>query len=209
MQYVTEDELRRAYNAERFDTYELPAGSRLTPSARQFLIDFHVAFDNEEAPAAGNHTRAQGKEAPVKRESPFGAFTDDVRVLGARLRLLGSHALGIDNALAHALDALGSAWIRSEDLGCLLDGDADGEAEPAELRACLVPAIGAETHPLYLEVAVIDAELARAERFWASAETDMEAGEREALGRWRQAVGVIRDRFAEAACRAEGEVRRG
>lgn len=207
MQYVTEDELRRAYNVERFDTYELPEGSRLTPSARQFLIDFHVAFANDEAPAPGNHTRAQATTEPNKRESPFGAFTDDVRVLGARLRLLGSHALGVDNALAHALDALGSAWIRSEDLGCLLDDEADdAEAEPLE---CLMPTMGAETHPLYLEVAVVDAELARAERFWASAEADMEASEREALGRWRRAVGVIRERFSQAACRAEGEVRRG
>ena len=48
MHYVTEDELREAYGACPFEKYELPEGARLTPSARQFLIDFRIEFEDDE-----------------------------------------------------------------------------------------------------------------------------------------------------------------
>ena len=45
MFYVTENELRGAYNREHFSSYTLPEDAKLTPSARQFLIDFHIDFN--------------------------------------------------------------------------------------------------------------------------------------------------------------------
>ena len=46
MHYITEGELRRQYAQKQFDTFQLPAGARLTPSARQFLIDFRIEFES-------------------------------------------------------------------------------------------------------------------------------------------------------------------
>ena len=208
MQYVTEEELRRTYNQGRFDSYELPVDARLTPSARQFLIDFHVAFDDGDKPFCIHRSggSSASHEEP-KRVSPYGAFVEDVRVLGARLRLLGYHALGVDNDVAYACDALGAAWLRAGDLGCLLENDEPKGDEP-EREPC-VPTMSARVHPVFFEMAVLDAEIARAEHFWTNAEADMAECEREALGRWKGAVGVIRNQFAVAACRAEGGVRHG
>lgn len=59
MHYVTEDELREAYGACPFEKYELPEGARLTPSARQFLIDFRIEFeDDEQGPRPRSATAA-------------------------------------------------------------------------------------------------------------------------------------------------------
>lgn len=45
MRYVTESELRDEYAACPFDTYRLAPDTRLTPGARQFLVDFRITFD--------------------------------------------------------------------------------------------------------------------------------------------------------------------
>ena len=39
MKFITEDELRFLYRKEPFTTYEPEPGTRLTPGARQFLLD--------------------------------------------------------------------------------------------------------------------------------------------------------------------------
>ncbi len=53
MFYVTENELRSAYNREHFSSYTLPEDAKLTPSARQFLIDFHIDFNEGYGAASG------------------------------------------------------------------------------------------------------------------------------------------------------------
>ena len=50
MRYVTESELRDEYAACPFDTYRLAPDTRLTPGARQFLVDFRITFDAGMAP---------------------------------------------------------------------------------------------------------------------------------------------------------------
>lgn len=42
MKFITEEDLREAYKREPFVRYEIPLDTRLTPGARQFLLDWRV-----------------------------------------------------------------------------------------------------------------------------------------------------------------------
>lgn len=46
MKFTTEMELRERYKARPFTAYEIETGTRLTPEARQFLIDRNIAVAN-------------------------------------------------------------------------------------------------------------------------------------------------------------------
>ena len=51
MKFITEDELRYLYRKEPFTTYEAEPGTRLTPGARQFLLDRGVdMYDEKKKP---------------------------------------------------------------------------------------------------------------------------------------------------------------
>ncbi len=43
MKFITEDDLRTIYKGNPFTSYEIETGTRLTPGARQFLQDRHIA----------------------------------------------------------------------------------------------------------------------------------------------------------------------
>ncbi|WP_211660219.1 hypothetical protein [Peptoniphilus faecalis] len=45
MKFITEDDLRDLYFKSPFTSYEIKQGTRLTPGARQFLIDFKIDFN--------------------------------------------------------------------------------------------------------------------------------------------------------------------
>lgn len=45
MKFITEDDLRDLYFKNPFTSYEIKDDTRLTPGARQFLIDFKIDFD--------------------------------------------------------------------------------------------------------------------------------------------------------------------
>ena len=47
MKFITEDELRYLYRKEPFTTYEPEPGTRLTPGARQFLLDRGIDLYDE------------------------------------------------------------------------------------------------------------------------------------------------------------------
>lgn len=206
MHYVTEDELRQAYLIEPFQTYRLAPEARLTPGARQFLIDRRVDF--EQAPvregvagrAAGAGRMAAAADRSAERASLAQDFAADVAVMGAKLRLLGCHALGVDNALACACDETGSAWLAGENAPAV-EGEENAPAAP-----CL-PAMGGAVHPVYFEMAVLDAELARTQRFWEQADV-CEAG-RARVAAWASAAARVRSRFAAALARVQQEVPRG
>lgn len=48
MKFITEDELRELYFKNPFNKYEIKKNTRLTPGARQFLIDFKISFNSED-----------------------------------------------------------------------------------------------------------------------------------------------------------------
>lgn len=197
MFYVTENELRGAYNREHFSSYTLPEDAKLTPSARQFLIDFHIDFNEGYGAACGNaDTSVHDPAAAAARvEDALASFYDDIAVLGARLRMLGRNALGIENDIAHVCDTLGTLWQNHTDLGGLLsECEAAGEA----LAVPVLPPLSAAVHPLYYEMALLEAELARTQRFWAQAAGEMTAEGHASVDAWAQSV--TRCRACLATC---------
>ena len=197
MFYVTENELRGAYNREHFSSYTLPEDAKLTPSARQFLIDFHIDFNEGYGAACGNADTSvhDPAAAAARAEDALASFYDDIAVLGARLRMLGRNALGIENDIAHVCDTLGTLWQNHTDLGGLLsECEAAGEA----LAVPVLPPLSAAVHPLYYEMALLEAELARTQRFWAQAACEMTAEGHASVDAWAQSV--TRCRACLATC---------
>lgn len=208
MFYVTENELRGAYNREHFSSYTLPEDAKLTPSARQFLIDFHIDFNEGYGAACGNSdTSAHDSAAAAARaEDALASFYDDIAVLGARLRMLGRNALGIENDIAHVCDTLGTLWQNHTDLGGLLsECEAAGEA----LAVPVLPPLSAAVHPLYYEMALLEAELARTQRFWAQAAGEMTAEGHASVDAWAQSVTRCRACLATCLEKVAGEARHG
>ncbi|MEO2531863.1 hypothetical protein ABG984_08765 [Collinsella aerofaciens] len=208
MFYVTENELRGAYNREHFSSYTLPEDAKLTPSARQFLIDFHIDFNEGYGAACGNaDTSAHDSAAAAARaEDALASFYDDIAVLGARLRMLGRNALGIENDIAHVCDTLGTLWQNHTDLGGLLsECEAAGEA----LAVPVLPPLSAAVHPLYYEMALLEAELARTQRFWAQAAGEMTAEGHASVDAWAQSVTRCRACLATCLEKVAGEARHG
>lgn len=208
MFYVTENELRGAYNREHFSSYTLPEDAKLTPSARQFLIDFHIDFNEGYGAACGNaDTSAHDPAAAAARaEDALASFYDDIAVLGARLRMLGRNALGIENDIAHVCDTLGTLWQNHTDLGGLLsECEAAGEA----LAVPVLPPLSAAVHPLYYEMALLEAELARTQRFWAQAAGEMTAEGHASVDAWAQSVTRCCACLATCLEKVAGEARHG
>lgn len=208
MFYVTENELRGAYNREHFSSYTLPEDAKLTPSARQFLIDFHIDFNEGYGAACGNaDTSAHDSAAAAARaEDALASFYDDIAVLGARLRMLGRNALGIENDIAHVCDTLGTLWQNHTDLGGLLS---ECEAAGDALTAPVLPPLSAAVHPLYYEMALLEAELARTQRFWAQAAGEMTAEGHASVDAWAQSVTRCRACLATCLEKVAGEARHG
>lgn len=208
MFYVTENELRGAYNQEHFSSYTLPEDAKLTPSARQFLIDFHIDFNEGYGAARGNaDTSAHDPAAAAARaEDALASFYDDIAVLGARLRMLGRNALGIENDIAHVCDTLGTLWQNHTDLGGFLsECEAAGEA----LAVPVLPPLSAAVHPLYYEMALLDVELARTQRFWAQAAGEMTAEGHASVDAWAQSVTRCRACLATCLEKIAGEAHHG
>lgn len=208
MFYVTENELRGAYNREHFSSYTLPEDAKLTPSARQFLIDFHIDFNEGYGAACGNaDTSAHDPAAAAARaEDALASFYDDIAVLGARLRMLGRNALGIENDIAHVCDTLGTLWQNHTDLGGLLS---ECKAADEALAAPVLPPLSAAVHPLYYEMALLEAELARTQRFWAQAAGEMTAEGHASVDAWAQSVTRCRACLATCLEKVAGEARHG
>lgn len=208
MFYVTENELRGAYNREHFSSYMLPEDAKLTPSARQFLIDFHIDFNEGYGAACGNADASahDPAAAAARAEDALASFYDDIAVLGARLRMLGRNALGIENDIAHVCDTLGTLWQNHTDLGGLLS---ECEAADEALAVPVLPPLSAAVHPLYYEMALLEAELARTQRFWAQAAGEMTAEGHASVDAWAQSVTRCRACLATCLEKVAGEARHG
>lgn len=184
MHYITEGELRRQYAQEHFDTFQLPIGARLTPSARQFLIDFRINFES-----------LYHKKSSVRKEKQIlcdssaqtQALKDDMRILGARLRLLAHKALGVNNDAAQLLECVGGAWQEgtlAKTTCCFSEQQLQSTCETIPslpLNACV--------HTVYFEMTVMCLELLRCIHFWNSACFD-EAASR-FLDSWMQQAHAV------------------
>jgi ethanolamine utilization cobalamin adenosyltransferase len=67
MKFITEDDLRILFRREPFASYDLPAQAKLTPGARQFLLDKKISFCDDPLTAKRKTT----KPAEVIVETPI------------------------------------------------------------------------------------------------------------------------------------------
>ena len=103
-------------------------------------------------------------------------------------------------------DTLGTLWQNHTDLGGLLsEAEADSEAS----TAFVLPPLSAAVHPLYYEMALLDAELARTQRFWAQAASEMGPEGHAGVDAWAQSVAHCRACLAACLEKVAGEVRHG
>lgn len=181
MHYVTEEELRRAWGEGPFERYALKPGDRLTPSARQFLVDFRVGLDDPHTRAVAGHGGDEASAAPGPDgldESP------SVAVAGARCRLAARRALGIDNGCSRILDEVGSAWIGGTTVAVpSCDG---GATAPMPLDGAV--------NALFFELELLRYQLEAAAPRW----------ERSGLGHRAQEARALADHLA-AVCARAGE----
>ena len=101
MKFITENDLRAIYKTEPFTSYEPKAGERLTPGARQFLIDRGVNMYGER--------REQKKQAEPKPEKAAqNTMLLRYKIEGLRLHFLAAvkELLRSDVLLAQELTAL-------------------------------------------------------------------------------------------------------
>ncbi|GLB32726.1 hypothetical protein LAD12857_46490 [Lacrimispora amygdalina] len=66
MKFITEEDLRILFRREPFASYDLPAQAKLTPGARQFLLDKKISFCDDPLTAK----RKLSKPAEVIEETP-------------------------------------------------------------------------------------------------------------------------------------------
>ena len=73
MKFITEEDLRTIYKDKPFSSYEIETGTRLTPGARQFLQDRHIAVYSADGTAmqegdgvvvAGQYNRGRNNGTP-------------------------------------------------------------------------------------------------------------------------------------------------
>ncbi len=72
MKFITEDDLRILFRREPFASYDLPAQAKLTPGARQFLLDKKISFCDDPLTAKRKITKPAEviEEAPVTEPAP-------------------------------------------------------------------------------------------------------------------------------------------
>ena len=207
MHYVTEDELREAYGARPFEKYELPEGARLTPSARQFLIDFRIEFeDDEQGPRPRGDKRGAHGRPHREPAADLGALVFDANLLGARLRLLARRALGVDNTVAHRTERVGRKWQEARHASDLVadDGHADQGGPPP--GPAPIPTFDAGIHPIFFEMACVHAQIGRGARSWARAKEGLGPGEARIAAAWVGEATTMCEMLEEAIGNAEEEV---
>ena len=107
MKFITENDLRALYKAQPFSSYDPKEGERLTPGARQFLIDRGVNMYGErseksQARAARSADPAETASEHEKRWLKLKLEAERLRFLRAEKKLLAS-----DVQMAQQLTALG------------------------------------------------------------------------------------------------------
>ena len=109
MKFITEEDLRDLYKRQPFTNYDLQPGERLTPGARQFLVDRGIDMYDRNDPLTGK------KESAVKTEEPDPAplgerkkkkFCSRVKSLQALFLLTAEELLQRDVCMAQQVTEL-------------------------------------------------------------------------------------------------------
>ncbi len=111
MKFITEEDLRDLYKKEPFTNYEIEAGARLTPGARQFLMDKGI---NMFETALGNKGKVE-KIKPITDVVPESNFKSKklynrMKSIEALFFLTEEELLGRDVCLVQSLISLGKQF---------------------------------------------------------------------------------------------------
>ena len=101
MKFITEDDLRILFRREPFTFYDLPAGTRLTPGARQFLVDKKIPISDDPMMVKRNLVKpAEKKEEAPEKELCQDLFLLRKKTLQAQFLEVGLELLSRDVLLA-------------------------------------------------------------------------------------------------------------
>lgn len=96
MKFITEDDLRILFRREPFTSYDLPGGTRLTPGARQFLVDKKI-------PISDDPMMVKRKNEAPKKEICQDRFLLKKKTLQAQFLEAGLELLNRDVLLAEQI----------------------------------------------------------------------------------------------------------
>lgn len=141
MKFVTEYELRALYKQKPFKTYALQEDERLTPSARQFLLDLGVDMYNKENVQTASVAKEVRENAAHDMNEDEAALSDDakawvylkIKTIKPQFILVAQDVMAYDLRLAQQLTELGRQFSL---LGLMVDG----KCEVADL--CCTPCQG-------------------------------------------------------------------
>jgi ethanolamine utilization cobalamin adenosyltransferase len=114
MKYITEEDLRDLYKKEPFTDYDLEPGARLTPGARQFLLDKGINMFDTDSGIAGKN--ANIKPAAIVAEKKVVCKNKNKKLLSrmksveALFLLIEEELLGRDVCLAQSVIKLGKQF---------------------------------------------------------------------------------------------------
>ena len=138
MKFITEEDLRDLYRKQPFTDYNLKEGERLTPGARQFLLDRGIdMYDRNDPMAALNAQKDKAKaEQAAKKETSDGCrnakkLCGRIKALRSLFLLTARNLLDTDVCLSQQLTGL---YRQFAALGSLPDGKC--EATELVCNAC-------------------------------------------------------------------------
>lgn len=128
MKFITEDDLRILFRREPFAAYDTPPGSRLTPGARQFLVDKKIFISDDPMMVKPKTQKpVEIKEEPPKKEICPDRFLLKKKTLQAQFLEVGLELLNRDVLLAEQVFDLER---KLSDLG------KDGREEETRFKPC-------------------------------------------------------------------------
>lgn len=109
MKFITEEDLRDLFRKEPFTTYEIKEGERLTPGARQFLLDRKVNICEDGSCIKKNteELKKQSNEAETKTNWKKKMFHCKIKSMEALFLLTAQELLSRDVFLAQSIINLG------------------------------------------------------------------------------------------------------
>ena len=144
MKFITEEDLRDLYKRQPFTDYNLKEGERLTPGARQFLLDRGIDMYDRNDPIAVLNAQKEKEKAgqAVKKEAFDGCrnrkkLCGRIKVLQSLFLLTARDLLETDVCLSQQLTGLYRQFAA-------LAGLPDGRCEAAELKCSACTGINGE-----------------------------------------------------------------
>lgn len=139
MKFITEEDLRDLYKKQPFTNYDLQPGERLTPGARQFLVDRGIDMYDRNDPFAKPPVKQEEKvpeTAPKTGERKKKKYCGRMKSLQALFLLTAEELLKKDILLSQQLTGLYRQFA-------LLETAADGTCQGSDL--CCSPCSGITT----------------------------------------------------------------